>query len=277
MINIRKIKSIKEYHDCETMQQKVWQFTSREIIPLNELLTIQKNGGLVLGAFKKKQLIGFLFGFPGLYQGHLTHCSRMLAVLPAARNTDIGRRLKLAQRRFALKQGNNLISWTFDPLQSLNAYFNLVKLGVIIKKYEVNLYGQSNSVLNQGFQTDRFLVEWWIRRARVKKIINKKRGTRYEIRDNNKIVNRTYYRPDGLLVSRKPLLNLRGAALFVEIPRDIMRIKNRQPSLARDWRRKTRQIFTAYFNKSYTITGFIRPLMNNQRRSFYVMQCSGRL
>ncbi|MEK7448384.1 MAG: hypothetical protein AAB019_02760 [Planctomycetota bacterium] len=296
MITIRKIKTIKEYHDCETLQQKVWQFTEREIIPLNELLTIQKNGGLVLGAFSRSRpapatagrerdgdkpckLIGFIFGFPGLSHGRLIHCSRMLAVLPTYRNTSIGARLKFAQRQFALKQGINLITWTFDPLQSLNAYFNIVKLGVIIRKYETNLYGPSSSILNQGMATDRFLAEWRIKDKFFghprKKYTNPARA-----RDESRIVNPTYYNKNGLLVCSRPKLDIKFSSrakrgenfILVEIPFNIMSLKKSDAALAGDWRKKTRQIFISYFNKSYIITNFIVRDTNKQRRSFYVLR-----
>ena len=48
-------------------------------------------------------------------------------------DTGIGYRMKLEQRRFVLKQGLDLIRWTFDPLQSRNALFNIENLCVIIR------------------------------------------------------------------------------------------------------------------------------------------------
>lgn len=161
-IKIRSVKTVKEYHTCEDIQKQVWQFSDREIIPVNELITIQRSGGLVLGAFLGNKMVGFAFGFAGIQDGKLIHSSRMLAVLPEYRNYDIGFRLKLAQRAFALRQGIKLVTWTFDPLQSLNAFFNIAKLGITIRRYFVNLYGNSSSVLNKGVPTDRFLAEWKI-------------------------------------------------------------------------------------------------------------------
>ncbi|HLH30134.1 MAG TPA: GNAT family N-acetyltransferase, partial [Terriglobia bacterium] len=51
--------------------------------------------------------------------------------------------------------------WTFDPLQAKNAYLNIEKLGVIVTRYEVDLYGQSPNV-----QNDRLIAEWWLDRPR---------------------------------------------------------------------------------------------------------------
>lgn len=69
---IRPLRTIPEYHTCEKIQKAVWQFEDREIIPINELITIQKSGGIVLGAFfppeAGNKILGFVFGFPGIYQ-----------------------------------------------------------------------------------------------------------------------------------------------------------------------------------------------------------------
>ncbi|MFA5793855.1 MAG: hypothetical protein WC980_02110 [Candidatus Brocadiia bacterium] len=175
-INIRPVTDVAEYHACESIQKQVWKFQDREIIPVNELITIQRSGGLVLGAFVGTRMVGFAFGFMGKQAvgrcnesgGQLIHSSRMLAVLPEYRNYDIGFRLKVAQRDFVLKQGIKLITWTFDPLQSLNGFFNLAKLGVTVSQYLVNLYGNSSSLLNKGVPTDRFVAEWDIASGRVR-------------------------------------------------------------------------------------------------------------
>ena len=72
-------------------------------------------------------------------------------------------------------QGIDLIVWTFDPLQSRNAYLNIEKLGCIIREYSVNIYPGSGSQFNAGLETDRFTPEWWIGSRRVKDRIAGKR------------------------------------------------------------------------------------------------------
>ena len=59
----------------------------------------------------------------------------MLGVLPEYRDAGIGRRLKLRQRDDALARGIELIEWTFDPLELKNAYFNMERLGAIVRRY----------------------------------------------------------------------------------------------------------------------------------------------
>ena len=75
--------------------------------------------------------------------------------------------LKLLQRERALAMGLDLIEWTYDPLQAMNAHLNFAKLGVVAEEYEVNVYGTSSSPLHGGNPTDRFVAEWWIRKPHV--------------------------------------------------------------------------------------------------------------
>src|SRR5258708_39216505 len=77
-----------------------------------------------------------------------------------ARDEGLGLRLKLAQRERALQMGIDLIEWTYDPLQALNAHLNFAKLGVVVEDYEENIYGVSSSPLHSGSPTDRFVAEW---------------------------------------------------------------------------------------------------------------------
>ncbi|MGD9316090.1 MAG: GNAT family N-acetyltransferase, partial [Anaerolineae bacterium] len=127
---IRPLESIAEFHACEALQRRVWVLPDDlEVVPLHLLLTAQRNGGLVLGAFDGGELVGFLFGFPAYDQdGRPKHCSHMMGVDPDCQGAGIGYQLKLAQREFALAQGLDLVTWTYDPLESRNAYLNIHKL-----------------------------------------------------------------------------------------------------------------------------------------------------
>jgi predicted GNAT superfamily acetyltransferase len=81
----------------------------------------------------------------------------MLAVTSSQRDTGIGTQLKLAQKEEALRRGIRLIEWTFDPLVSRNAYLNIEKLGVIVRRYYPAFYGDGS---------DRLIAEWWLDRPR---------------------------------------------------------------------------------------------------------------
>jgi predicted GNAT superfamily acetyltransferase len=91
----------------------------------------------------------------------------MAGVLPEYRDRKIGRLLKLEQRRLALAAGIRLVEWTFDPLEIRNAWFNIERLGAVVRRYVLNQYGVTTSILHAGLPTDRCVAEWYlsIRRA----------------------------------------------------------------------------------------------------------------
>jgi predicted GNAT superfamily acetyltransferase len=125
-------------------------------------------GGLVLGAFDDDRLVGFSNSMPGFRDGAPYWHSQVLAVANDHWNSGVGFQLKLAQRDQARQRGIQRIEWTFDPLESKNAYFNLEKLGAVVRRYKVNYYGQIASTLHSGLDSDRVIAEWWIDDPRIK-------------------------------------------------------------------------------------------------------------
>jgi predicted GNAT superfamily acetyltransferase len=79
--------------------------------------------------------------------------------------------LKLRQREEALARGIELIEWTFDPLELKNAFFNLERLGAVVRRYAENQYGVTASPLHGGLPTDRCIAEWWIDSPRVRAVL----------------------------------------------------------------------------------------------------------
>jgi len=120
-------------------------------------------------------MVGFCLALAGLKpEGQPFLHSHMLGVLPAYRDLGIGRRLKLEQRADALARGIELVEWTFDPLEIKNAFFNIERLGAIIRRYSENEYGSTSSPLHGGLPTDRCVAEWWIATARVAAMVGGK-------------------------------------------------------------------------------------------------------
>ena len=126
-ILVRDIDGPTELRAVEEVQKAVWGLPDLDVVPLTQLVAAKAAGGVVIGAFDRDILAGFAYGFAGYEDGHITHHSHMLAVRPEYRSLNIGYRLKLAQRERVLEQGIDRMTWTFDPLQSLNAYFNFDK------------------------------------------------------------------------------------------------------------------------------------------------------
>jgi predicted GNAT superfamily acetyltransferase len=160
------IDTPEELAEVEALQRVVWPGNDLEVVPAHVLLTAQHNGGLVAGAWAGERLAGFVFGFLGFHDvepaHRLKHCSHMLGVHPDFRGAGIGCALKTYQREHVLRQGLDLITWTYDPLLARNAQLNIAKLGAVCTTYLPNLYGAMRDGLNAGLPSDRFQVDWWI-------------------------------------------------------------------------------------------------------------------
>ena len=170
-IEIRKIDSIPDMEACVQLQQAVWRFRDLDVVPRRMFAVANAVGGQVLGAWAADKLIGYALAIPGLRDGRTYFHSHMLAVAPEYRNRGVGKMLKLAQREDALARGIELIEWTFDPLEVKNAFFNIEKLGAIVRRYTPDFYGASTSPLHGNLPTDRLHAEWWLDTGRVRALI----------------------------------------------------------------------------------------------------------
>jgi predicted GNAT superfamily acetyltransferase len=158
-MDIREIRGHAELHAVEELQKEVWQCSDLEVLPAIHMTAAREVGSILLGAFDGGALIGFVYGFPGFEHDERVIHSDMLAVRDAYRDRGIGRALKLAQREHALTRGVKRITWTFDPMQTRNAFLNFEKLGVTADRYLRDFYGETTSPLHAG-GTDRLWVTW---------------------------------------------------------------------------------------------------------------------
>lgn len=278
-LSIRPLKAVEEFHQAEEVQLAAWSIQDRiEIVPSHLLLTAQKNGGLVLGAFDEHgAMIGFLFGFLGrTADGRWKHCSHMMGIVPDRARRGVGELLKRRQRDFVLSQGLDLITWTFDPLEGANASLNFGKLGVISRTYLRNLYGSMVDELNHGLPSDRFEVEWLITSQPVKDRLDAgpQPERLAELRHlGAKLVNESDVR-DGLPYPQQSDLQREDPFLLVEIPASFQAIKASSMKLAQAWRRQTRLIFETYLQAGYQVTDFFSDLAGGTRRNFYLLSHS---
>mgnify|MGYP000872388883 CR=1 FL=1 len=170
-ITIRPCTTLEEFEQCIQLQQGIWGDSERELVPSHIFVVAAKTGGQVFGAYDDGRMVGYLLGLVGWRKDVTYIHSHMAGVNPRYQNAGIGRKLKLAQRDDALARGIQLIEWTFDPLKLRNAYFNLVRLGAIVRTYLPDVYGLTSSHLDGGRPTDRLLAEWWIGSPRVESIL----------------------------------------------------------------------------------------------------------
>jgi predicted GNAT superfamily acetyltransferase len=230
-VEIRLVRTHDEFAACEAMSRDIWGAAERNVVPRELLLTMQHNGGLVHGAFLPQgRLIGFCFGFLGMRDGQLRLCSHQLGVLPEFRGGGIGVALKQAQRYDALRQGYELVTWTFDPLEARNAYINLHRLGCIARLYDRDHYGKMEDELNHGLPSDRLEAEWWLSRA--------KPGTATDPQVMLRVG------PNGEPVREHVDLGRRATTL-IGVPPDFQEVKRRSLELALRWRMESRAAFEA--------------------------------
>ena len=256
---IRPITTLAECRAVAALERVVWGYPDGEdVVPPPVLMVSIKRGGILLGGFDDcGEMKGFVYSMPGLKDGRPIQWSHMLGVTPDARDGGVGLRLKLAQREHALRMGIELIEWTFDPLQALNAHVNFARLGVIVEEYEENIYGESPSVLHQGTPTDRFIAEWRLTSSHVERRLFAPSSSL--LRDSAVmsavLVNSSVESAAGPAPGT-PVLDSLADRLLVEIPTDFNDIVVRDARLALDWRMTTRSIFKTYFARGYRVVDF---------------------
>ena len=182
---IRPLTTIDECRKVAELEKSVWGYSDAEdVVPPPILIVSIKHGGILLGAFDDAgEMKGFVYSMAAVKEGRPTQWSHMLGVAPDARDSGLGEALKLAQREQALRMDIDLIEWTFDPLQAVNAHFNFAKLGVVVHEYEENVYGESSSPLHRGTPTDRFVAQWALSTPHVQRRISPAGRTR--VRDSS--------------------------------------------------------------------------------------------
>lgn len=267
-IVIDDIESLDEMRIVEDLQKEVWVLDDRDINPLTQLVAARHAGGQLIGARDGQTLVGFVYGFVGLEHGRTIHHSHMLAVRPAYRNFDVGYKLKLAQRERVLAQGITRITWTFDPLQSLNAHFNFCKLGVVSDTYKINFYGPETSSVLHRIGTDRLWVTWLLDSGRVQQRLEGKRD-RHEI--DSQTLPLVTVDAEGWPRELAVKTGLSGEHAFIEIPSDIDSLLRQNAEQAVQWREVTRRGFTEAFAAGFQIEDFFRQSRGNQSVGVYVL------
>jgi chorismate synthase len=266
-IRIRDIDGSAELRAVEELQKEVWGLPDLDVVPFTQLVAARAAGGTLVGAFDGETLVGFAYGFVAYERGRLAHHSHMLAVLPAYRNHNLGHRLKLAQRERVAAQGCALMSWTFDPLQSLNAHFNFNKLGVVADRYLVNFYGEDAPSFLHRNGTDRLWVTW--------PLTGRGRAGAAEPEPAD-VMPLVQHGLDATPLRNSLAAALAGEQVLIEIPADISCLE-RRGGLANAWREATRWAFTEALAAGYLVTGFARPDGDARRAGIYLLERGERL
>lgn len=242
MIEYRELETQAEMRAVQRLEYRVWEM---EPIPTHQTMTAVKNGGIMLGVFDNELLVGFSYGFAGFDHGKSYLCSHMMGLDAAYRSQGLGEQLKQKQREVALQKGYRLITWTFDPLESRNAYLNITKLHGICDTYIQNCYGDMTDKLNTGLPTDRLEVHWYIDQPHVEKGFSVSADKAVELND-------CVREESSFPVNQDRNMDCVGAETYaVHIPNQFQQLKQQYPERALEWRLAVRTYFKKLFKTGY--------------------------
>jgi len=266
---IRPLETIEELHACVALQEETWGHGFSERVPPAILKVAQILGGVASGAFDGKgSLVGFVFGMTGVRDGEVVHWSDMLAVRRGIRDTGLGAEMKAYQRRVLLEGGVTKMFWTFDPLQSRNAYLNFSKLGIVVREYVRDMYGETDSPLHQGIGTDRFIALWLMDSERAgRRTGGSERGPDADAHAGDPAALAEANSPTGVPRPGAPVTGMDAPRVRVAIPADISEVMAASVELAVAWREATRAALTHYLDRGYEV----RELLRGSRTSDYLL------
>jgi len=274
---LRHLSTIGEFREVVNLEHAIWGYTdSGDVVTVPVFIFTVKRGAILIGAFdpstrpdpdvspapdslraSEERMVGFAYAVVGMKGGRPMLWSHMTGVLPEYRG-GLGYQLKLEQRNRALAQGYDLIEWTFDPMQAMNAHLNFAKLGGVVEEYAENFYGESTSALHRGTPTDRLIVSWRIGEPHVERRLEQTSSLvarSHEVAEAP-VVNVTAM--DGEWREVKTIdLTVSERRLWIEIPTGFTQMQQQSPERALQWRLHVRQMFQAYFAKGYRAVDFV--------------------
>lgn len=280
-IHIRSLTTISDLNQVVDLQKTYWGEQSEDLVPSHMLFSLANYGGHVLGAFDGDKLIGASIGFLGTNaddadtrpaMANLLIMSKRLVVHPDYRGRGVGFQLKLAQRRLAIRQGIRLVTWTFDPMQAMNAYFNFHKLGGVSNRYIPDYYGEQNTT--SRLAADRLVVDWWVTHRRIEERIRGQRSDltlKLYLDSHAHLVNPTSINDEGFPYPPETGILPQGAFALVELPVNFGEIARKDEVLASQWRAHVREVLSHLLSVKFVVTDFVIADFEGRRRGFYVL------
>ncbi len=275
---IRRLSHTEEYHAAEELQCAAWGILDRvDVTPSHVLVTAQKNGGVVMGVFAPDgEMAGFVWGFLGAgADGKLKHVSHQMGVLPKYRGLHLGYLLKRAQRGEIRRQGLDLMTWTYDPLETVNATLNLTWLGAVCNTFMRNVYGEIRDELNKGLPSDRFQVDWWVRSQWVHERLALAHPWDFaETISALPIVNPAQPRAHGPAAPGRLDTSSDAPEILIQLPYNFQSVKAADLDLARTWRLHAREAFEHFFARDYSAVAMLRGEGPHGKAAYYRLRRS---
>jgi len=266
---LRHLSTIGEFREVVNLEHAIWGYTdSGDVVTVPVFIFTVKRGAILIGAFDEaERMVGFAYAVVGMKGGRPMLWSHMTGVLPEYRG-GLGYQLKLEQRNRALAQGYDLIEWTFDPMQAMNAHLNFAKLGGVVEEYAENFYGESTSALHRGTPTDRLIVSWRIGEPHVQRRLESTFAKATADRQTFDLVARSHEVAEAPVVNVTAMdgewrevktidLTVSERRVWIEIPTGFTQMQQQSPERALQWRLHVRQMFQAYFARGYRAVDFV--------------------
>jgi predicted GNAT superfamily acetyltransferase len=253
-VSVREVTDLHELQDVVRLYAAIWGRTDNPPVTLELLRAFTKAGNYVGGAFEGPRLVGACVGFFHAPTEDTLH-SHIAGVAPGLSGRHVGFALKLHQRAWAMLRGVSEIAWTFDPLVSRNAYFNLTKLAATPVEYLANFYGPMLDSINGLDDSDRLLVSWRLRDAGVAAACagrSRQRLVADELAHGATV---------GLRIDERGAPErgrLHGATVLVAVPPDVEALRSSDPALAGEWRLAVREALAGLVADGGRVDGFDR-------------------
>lgn len=264
-IEIRPLHDPAEFRQCQEVQRRAWGIAEDGyLVPVATLAAVAAYGGLVLGALDAGRVVGFAFAFRGVLDDAPVLYSQLTGVLPEAQGGGVGRRIKAAQQAWARAHGLPFVVWAFDPLQAMNAHYNLVALGATATHYHPDFYGTRQDALNPGLPTDRLLCILPTADPLPAKPDPEESDMAFAVQsahDDSGAVG--MYRPVWLLQQNH--------FIGIQIPHDLRALRARGPDVLMTWQSTIREAFEEAFAAGYTAVTFRR----GDERAYYILTKGG--
>lgn len=258
-VTVYEVVELDRLNEIVRLFSDIWGRTENPPVSIELLRAFTKAGNYIAGAYDAHgRLVGACVGFFHAPAKSALH-SHIAGVGAAAAGRSVGFALKLHQRAWALLQGVAEVAWTFDPLVSRNAYFNLVKLAARPAEYLPNFYGSMLDSINGDDDSDRLLVRWALRDPAVEAACA---GGRAGAVVADELAAGAVVAL-GIADDGTPALGPLDAASakatwLVAVPHDIARLRADDPALARRWRCEVREALASLVAAGARIDGFDR-------------------
>lgn len=264
-IEVKKLDSIEQFQEMQKLETEIWD---REPISITQLVAVSNNGGIILGAYLNDELVGINYAFPAYQKGEVYLYSLLFGVKRNYREKGIGELLMLHLREHAQHAGYEKCLWVFDPLESRTAYLNFSKLRAYAYRYVPNFYGELTDPFNSNLPTDRIFIEWDLYDDDI---------VRWDEQIEELKEKAVELVPWQLSVAGLPMLDHEKTfdpnilyiqdCYYLPIPTYFQKLKVENPSLAEDWRYKSRTIMMSLFAQGYAIVKLERV---NEHVNMYV-------